>query len=126
MCNWMNSVNQRMHEKREVEAKMAKSERCFKTLRLHTIEEKRRSGRAGKIINDQKTINEVLFEYMVKLKMSLPDGKNVHECCYWWHHNAIHGKDILEAFENYLEGNLTKDFESCRGSTKFPTKVNVS
>lgn len=77
----MNNKNQRLQKKRKVEVKKVESERHFKTLRLRTTEEIRRNGIAGRITEDQKALNEVLFEYLVKFKMSLPDGKNVLECC---------------------------------------------
>lgn len=79
----MTSKNQRLQEKSEVEAKKAESKRRFKTLKLRTAEEMKKKGRAGKMYDDQKTLNEVLFEYLFKLNISLSDGKNMQECCYW-------------------------------------------
>lgn len=76
----------------------------------------RRRGKARHINDDQRRLNGLLYDYLVTTKMSLPDGKNVHECVYWWRNDAIRRKDILEAFKNYIEGKLTKEFESCRGS----------
>lgn len=58
--------------------------------------------------------------------MSLPDGKNIHECYYWQRNNGIPGRDILEAFENYLEGKLTKEFESCKGNTEPSMKISIA
>lgn len=38
-CHWINNRNKRMKDKRETEAKKVESERRFKALRLHTVEE---------------------------------------------------------------------------------------
>lgn len=92
-------MNEILREQGEAEAKKTETKRRFKVLKLQTTDEVRRNGREGKPTDDQKTINEVLFEYLVKLKMGLPDGKNTLECNYWWRYN-------------YLEGKLTKEFES--------------
>lgn len=78
------------------------------------------------MIDYQKTLTDILFEYLDKLKMSLPDGKNTQVCCYWWRNEVVPRKDILEAFENYLEGRFTKEFESCRDKTEVSTKINVA
>lgn len=39
---------------------------------------------------------------------------------------AIPGNDILGAFENYFEGRLMKEFESCKDKTEASTKINIA
>lgn len=60
-----------------------------------------------------KNLQGIFSDYLVIAKLTLPDIKNVQECIYWWKNGAIVGEDVLEAFENYLEGMLTKNFDSC-------------
>lgn len=122
----MNNINDRLREMRELEERKVESEKRFKSLILHTIEEIRKKGRARKMSDDQKTLCEILFEYLAKIKMSLPYGKNTQECCHWWRNEVVPRKDILEAFESYLEGKLTKEFESCRDKIEASTKINVA
>lgn len=76
--------------------------------------------------DDQKVLNKILFEYLVKLKMSLPDGKNAQECCYWCINEAVSGKDIVEAFKFYLEGKLSVTFESSKQMFEPETKIYVT
>lgn len=64
--------------------------------------------------------------YLAKIKMNLLDGKNIQESSYWWRNGAILGDNILEAFEFYLEGRLTPEFESCRDAIEASTKINVT
>lgn len=86
----------------------------------------RRKGKAGKMEDDHKTLCGILFEYLAKIKMSLPDGMNTQECCYKWRNKVVPGRDILEAFENYLERKLTREFESCRDRIEATMKINIA
>lgn len=86
----------------------------------------KKKGKTRKIYDDQKTLCEILFQYLAKFKMSFLDGKKTQECCCWWRHGAIPRRDILEAFENYLEGKLNSEFESCRDKSEASTKINVT
>lgn len=98
----MLSKNEMLKEIREPQARKAESERKFKALKLHTTNELKRKGKIGKMDDDQNTLCNIMFQYLSKIKMSLPYGKNTQECCYWWRHRAITANAILEAFENYL------------------------
>lgn len=76
--------------------------------------------------DDQKNLCDILFQYLAKIKMNLPAGKNIQECSYWWRNRVIPGDDILEAFEFYLETRLTPEFEPCRDATKASAKINLA
>lgn len=121
--NWMHSINKRLKEIRETEAKKLEIERKFKNLRLHTVDDFWRTSYTGRVEDEQGTVTDILFQYLRKIKMSLFDNKNTHEYVYWWRYGAIPGDDVSEAFEYYLEGRLTL---SCQGETKAMIKANVA
>lgn len=69
---------------------------------------------------------QVIFEYVKVIRINLYDEKTVAECIYWWVNEAIQGRDILEAFENYLDGKLFTDFNDCKDKSICLTAMNVS
>lgn len=72
----MQSRNKRLKEKKEAEQKKLDAERRFRTLRLRTADEFRRSNYVGNPTDEQGTLNEILYKYLKKIDMSLPDGRN--------------------------------------------------
>lgn len=121
----MNSRNQCLKEKMETEQKKLDQEKRFRTLRLRTVDEMKRSDYVGNPTDEQGTLIDIIFKYLKKIGMSMPNGKNTHECVYLWRHGVISSTKILEAFEYYLDGQLTEEFEACRGKTDVATKANV-
>lgn len=75
-----------MKEKKEAEQKKIDHERRFRTLRLRTADEMRSTNYTRRIEDEQDTLTDILFKYMKKIGMSLPDGKHTQECAYWWRH----------------------------------------
>lgn len=71
----------------------------LKTLRLETAYEMRRNSYVGNPADEHETLNDILYKYLKKVGLSLHDGRNVHECVYWWRHEALPGMGILEAFK---------------------------
>lgn len=122
----MHDRNDRLKEMREDEARKIESERRFRTLGLRTVDEFMRKGMIGSKDVDQNAPCDILVKYLANVKMSLPNGKNIQECAYWWMHGVIPGDDIIEAFELYLEERLTLEFESCRGPIEVSTKANFA
>lgn len=92
-----------MKEKKKAEQKKLDQEKRFRMLGLRTTDEMRRSDYVSNLEDEQDTLMDILFKYLKKIGMSMPNGKNMHECIYWWGNGAFPGKDVLEAFEYYLD-----------------------